>query len=270
MVLALHPPRKAGNVKTGGGGRMTSGLMMLTVATATVAIAASGPRAEADPIVFSFEGQLSTPRTGALSNLSLSNAGLTVDITRPGSVFDIVDNTSSGQTDKPPSWGARSLDPFFAETSGTPFNLNFSTALSSLSVEFGDYGADFPDQLALWGFSGLNGTGTLVASVLVPYDAVTFPAFATATISSSAPFRSARLMGGTPNFPNSVFYDNLTAEVVPEPTTLVLLGTGVLVAAGSRFRHRRTRQQHGAPNTPCNDSCSATAGESGTRGAEEA
>jgi hypothetical protein len=229
--------------------------MMLTVATATVAIAASVLRAEADPIVFSFEEQPPTSRTGALTSLSLTNGGLTLDITRPGSVFDIVDNTSPSQVDKPPSWGVRSLDPFFAETSATPFNLNFSTALRSLSVEFGDYGADFPDRLALAGYSGLNGTGTLVASILVPFDAATLPAFATATITSSAPFRSARMIGGTPSFPNSVFYDNLTAEVVPEPTTLVLLGTGVLVVAGSRFRHRRARRR-GAPSTPCEDSCS--------------
>jgi hypothetical protein len=195
----------------------------------------------ADSITFDFEGLAPTARTGALSTLSLTVAGLTVDITRPGSVFDIVDNTAAGQLGKPSSWGSRSLDPFFDESSATPFNLNFSTPVTELAVEFGDYAADAMDVLTLNAYSGLNGTGMLVATIAVPFEELSFPGIATARLASARAFRSIRMIGGTSAFPNSVFYDTLSAQPVPEPASLLLLGSGLAAVIGARRRNRRRR-----------------------------
>ena len=125
------------------------------------------PTARAETIVFDFEDQPATypgsgPRPGALTSLSLTQAGLTITIDRLGDPgldrFDIVANVPPGQV-KPPSWGLRSLDPFFRNAPDAgPFVVDFSVAISSLTVDAGDYGDD-ADIVTLMAFSGLGGTG---------------------------------------------------------------------------------------------------------------
>ena len=100
----------------------------------------------------------------------------------------------------------------------------------------GDYGED-TDTLILEAYSELGGTGTLLASstfVLTPGSSFSF---STLSVAASG-IRSVRFIGGSPDFPNSVFYDNLT--VTNQPATLLLLGTG-LAAVGAAGKRRRKK-----------------------------
>jgi hypothetical protein len=196
-------------------------------------ILVSSPRdAAAATINFDFEATAATyfgvgARPGALTTLALSASGLTMTLTRPGSAFDIVENTG-GQAGKPASFGLHSLDPFFAETSNTPFIANFSAPIFSASFDFGDYGGDTPDILTVRAFSGLNGTGSLIQTLT----------------GGPNPVLSLVFIGGTSDFPNSVFYDNITvsttaASAVPEPASLTLVGIGLAGIIRRRLRQSR-------------------------------
>ena len=60
------------------------------------------------------------------------------------------------------------------------------------------------------------------------------------SVSSELGILSVAFFGGSPNeFPHSVFFDNLTVTVIPEPSTALLLGLGLtgLAAAGRRRAH---------------------------------
>lgn len=211
-------------------------LAMLCLASASVT--------RADTTTFTFEGQSTTSGSGALTSLTLTQSGLTATITRPGSGFDI--NNIGGSVDTA-AFGARSLDPFSASTSNTQFIANFSQSLSSVSLDFGDFGGD-ADTLLLQAFSGANGTGTLLGSANASLVGVG-STFTFLTLSVTAPgINSIRFIGGSATFPNSVYYDNLSATFgtqpnpVPEPTTLLLLGTGIAGVA-AKLRQRRNTQE---------------------------
>jgi hypothetical protein len=212
------------------------------VGAAALALLLASPPAAAQTVNFDFEGETATyieppgigTRPGALSSLSMTTAGLTLTITRPGSAFDVVSNTG-GQSGKPASWGTRSLDPFVS-TAATPFILDFSAALTGLSVDVGDYGGDADTLISLEVFDGVGGTGNSLGLASTSY-ASTFPVFTSLGVSANG-IRSARLIGGGVSFPNSVFYDNIRASLVPEPVSLALFGPGLAAAALLRRRRR--------------------------------
>ena len=207
--------------------------------------------------VFDFEDQTATfisngivGRPGAFTSLSLVNSGITLTITRPnGTRFDIVDNTAGFQTGKAPSFGTRSLDPFF-ETGDNGFIGNFSSAVTNLSVDFGDYTPDDSDTFTLSAFSGINGTGTLLGTTTLALPDLQNESFTSTTAGlSAAGIRSFTIQGTStnPGDNNSVFIDNIrvnaAASAAPEPGSLaLLLGAGSpALAGGLAFRLRRRK-----------------------------
>jgi len=168
-------------------------------------------------ITFDFEDLAATalPRSGALSILSLSKSGLKADITRPSGRFDVIANVGS-QT-KPSAYGLRSLDPFVQESAATPFVVNFTTPVRSVAVDMGDYGQDSPDTLTVRAYSGPNATGTLIGTATGSLPTLQGNPFNSRRlqVTSNSDIKSLQMIGGTPSFPNSVFYDNLTVTAHP-------------------------------------------------------
>ncbi len=177
--------------------------------------------------IFDFESQAATGvSSGGLTTLSMTNTGLTMTITRPGgTAFDIVDNVA--QPGKPGSWGNRSLSPFF-NSSGGAFILDFSTGIDFFTAEAGDYGAD-SDTISIEAWSGLGGTGTLIAIAAPTYGTAAFPTIATGGGLIGGTALSIVLKGGSPGFEDSLFWDNIQATAaVPEPASFAILGVGAL------------------------------------------
>lgn len=202
--------------------------------------AAAPTAARADVVTLTFEGI--GLQTGTTS-LVLTSGGLTATLTRPGGAFAITDLSFGVGDGVPVSWGTRTLDPF-ANTANLPFLLNFSQGITGLSIQMGDFGAD-DDVLLLQLFSGADATGTLLgtASIGLPGGGSAF-SFQTPSVSSATPALSARFIGGSSSFPNSVFYDNITATfgattATPEPATLALMASG-LIGIGLIRRKKRS------------------------------
>ena len=223
--------------------------------------------------VFDFEDQTATyisppagARPGALTSLVLTSGGVTLTLSRPNAArFDIVDNTTDNQNDKPAVFGNRSIDPFFDtagnETGGTGQNGfigNFGSLVNNVSLDFGDYeGSDMDaDVFTLTAYSGLDGTGTILGSTTIDLGnsgflnpVAPFPAgYATAAVFASGirSFTYSSTSSQTGNG-NSVFVDNIrvnaAASAAPEPGSLaLLLGAGSpALAGGLAFRLRRRK-----------------------------
>jgi len=206
-------------------------LGMLTVAMAL----AVGPAAEAAVTVFGFEGE--STGTG-LTSLTISQAGLTITITRPAAdTFGIADISPSV-----PSWGARTLEPFSGGTQGTAFLVNFSQAVSAVSIEAGDFNADFENGTQeIRAFAGLDAGGAFLglgSGVWGDGDIGTGDPPMTLSV-AAAGIRSIAFVGGSTEFPQSLYWDNLSVtfdQRVPLPGTLLLLGAGLVVAQLRRAR----------------------------------
>src|SRR5882724_9301482 len=135
-----------------------------TAAILTFAVFALDSTASAGPIAFDFESSAATyvtppqggTRPGGLTSLILASGGETMTVTRAnGTAFDLVSNTGN-QAGKAAAFGGISLDPFFAPgDSGWIFD--FSQAISSFSIQLGDYGQDAESETIL-AWSGAGGT----------------------------------------------------------------------------------------------------------------
>ncbi|HVL38238.1 MAG TPA: hypothetical protein VM328_02495 [Fimbriimonadaceae bacterium] len=157
--------------------------------------------------------------------------GVTVVITRSsGLPFDLVDNTSAGQTGKPPTWGGVSLDPFFAPTAGDYFIATFSHYVSGVSIDFGDYGGD-TDHAFLSAFSGMGATGAFLGGDAALWTG-TFPSFGFLTYTQLTPGIRSIAFGNLPgdDFVPSLFFDNLSLRgvAIPGPAAALVFGVGLL------------------------------------------
>jgi hypothetical protein len=191
----------------------------------------------ADTLTFNFEGAATTTG-GALTTYTETHSGVTMTLTRPGSSFDITD--LAGNAGVPASYGSRTLDPFANDTSNTPFIANFSALITSASISMGDFVPSDTDTILLEAFSGANGTGTLLSSDSVTCcDVGTGFVFTTVSVSAGT-IGSLEFIGGSSDFPNSTYDDNIVVTTavgaVPEPGSIVLLATMI---GGAYFLRRR-------------------------------
>jgi hypothetical protein len=188
------------------------------------------------PFSFDFESVPATT-SGALTSLTLTSGSFSGTLTRSGSAaFDVVANIG-GQAGKPAGWGTRSLSPFFT-LPGDSWVLTFSAPVLSLSMEFGDYiPSDNDSPVTLVAYSGLNATGFIIDSNAALWTSSSrFPGFGSLSVAGPAiPFQSVVFSSSGPA-PNSLFWDNLAGEAVPEPGTLVLIGSGLTALALRRRR----------------------------------
>lgn len=165
-------------------------------------------------VFFGFEEFVPPPQ--AVSSLTATRDGIGMTISREdGVLFDI---ERFGPT--VPRFNAQfhfnALSPFTGQpddTSGSRFILDFSTPLSSVSVDMGEFGQD-ADQLQLLAYSGPGGTGQLLgqATATLPGGSTLFN-FDTLTVSGNG-IQSVVMIGGVrPDF-NSVYYDNITVTTL--------------------------------------------------------
>ncbi len=211
----------------------------------TLAVASTA--AAGAPITFDFESEPAT-LGGAYVVRALTQGGLTMTLRRQGgTAFDI--EAAVPAAPYPPGFGVRQLTPF-AVNVGAPFVASFSAPINSFSIAYGDFGSD-ADTLTLQAYSGLDGTGTLLASAFDNYGINAFPVFDTVTV-AAAGIRSVVFIGGGPPFTHSVYYDNIvvdTVAAVPEPPTALLLALAGALLVGGR-RRTRVSQARGPWSSP--------------------
>ncbi len=225
--------------------------LLMFIVSASLIFMISGS-AWASSIKFDFESETATftpppgPSPGALASLTMTENGLTATLSRTTAAteFDII-NTSGFPGSFPATWGLQHLDPFSASPAGDSFLADFSIPLNTLSIEFGDFAGDDDSLVELSAFSGLGGTGTLLdtnTSMWLISDSLP-SLFKTLTVSSSTPFSSVLFTSGG-DFPNSLYWDNMEVEPIPEPATIALFGMGMvgLVGAGARRKFKKEKK----------------------------
>lgn len=169
---------------------------------------------------------------GAYTSVSQTDDGLTLMIYRSSQDgFDIYDNASIEQFSAyfPLQWHSRCLDPFVDATLDDWFVGNFSQGVRAVEIEMTDFGGD-GDTLQMDVWSGLDGTGNLLASRTLDWAASqsspNWGAVGWNGPNSSA--RSITFRGGSVDFPNSMYIDNIAAlKVVPEPAGIATLAVGL-------------------------------------------
>jgi hypothetical protein len=204
---------------------------------------------------------------GAYTSLTFNDGeGITASLTRTGLAsvhqrFDVVAFNSftylgPNGTNRPATWGNRSLDPFYYyfqnQSSGADdtFRIDFSSpdrVVTGVSIEFGDFASGGGNvYLAIYALDG-----TLIDTLVEYWDGDLGGYFQTQTpagrftYTSTVPIGHIRFWGDgdsgpgwdgqreNPNLPrvygnNSLYWDNL--DIISQPLTLIPLPTGAGLA----------------------------------------
>jgi hypothetical protein len=180
--------------------------------------------------LFDFEGEATTGFAGGLTSLTMTQGFVTVTIVRSSGLGFDVQSLIAG----PASWGTRTLSPFAHGTTDDFFRVNFSTPVTGVSIQLGDFAAD-SDRAFLRAFSGLSGGGSLLDSTSLDYGLGSLPVDVGFLAVSGAGIRSIEFGGGSTDFPNSLYWDNLQLRgAVPSPAAALPFALGLLAARRKR------------------------------------
>jgi len=176
---------------------------------------------------------------GAHTSITCSDAGLTLTLYRQGDrEFDIIDLTGEPF---PSNWNSRGLDPF-CNTGRGEFIGDFSSPVTAVSVELTDFGGS-NDYMRLEAWSepgGDEGSGVELAADWADWHDSS-PEYERLEVSAGPgeAIRSIMFYGGTQGLAKNNNYADNIVVIVPEPTTITLLGIGTLVFIGLGLVRRK-------------------------------